>query len=118
MASTRNNNTNGNYRLEQRNYHLANTYIGYEHSAYGQPAYEAIPCFGVTPSKMSRDTLSHNSIDIESYLRGIGSTNLVQPLEPVVPKFKSVQEVSYYERLPLFVPQPLVIENNQRPLFQ
>jgi len=115
MASTRNNNTPENYRLQQRSYCLAYKYTDYEHSQYGAPYSIAIPCLGITPSHMSRDTLSNNAVDIESFLRGTGSTNLVDPKPPVIPELKTVDGVSYFERLPLFMPQQLVVEKNQRP---
>jgi hypothetical protein len=115
MASTRNNNTPEDYRLQQRSYKCASKWIDYAHSSYGAPYRPAIPCLGITPSHMSRDTLSYNSIDIESYLRGTGSTNLVNPQGPIVPEFKKVDNVSFFERIPLFIPEPLVVLNNQRP---
>ena len=115
MASTRNNNTPENYKLQQRSYNCSYKWIDYQHSSYG-PAYRpAIPCLGITPSHMSRDTLSYNPVDIESYLRGTGSTNLVNPETPVVPEFKNVDNVSFFERIPLFIPQPLVVLDKQRP---
>jgi hypothetical protein len=115
MASTRNNNTPEDYRLQQMSYKSAYNWIDYQYSSYG-PAYTpAIPCLGITPSHMSRDTLSYNPVDIESYLRGTGSTNLVNPKPPVVPEFKKVCNVSFFERIPLFIPEPLVVLNNQRP---
>ena len=114
MASTRNNNTPENYRLQQMSYKRSYNWIDYQYSSYG-PAYQpAIPCLGITPSHMSRDTLSCNAVDIESYLRGTGSTNLVDPQPPVVPEFKKVQNVSFFERIPLFIPEPLVVVDRQR----
>jgi hypothetical protein len=115
MASTRNNNTPENYKLQQRSYCLAYDYTDYAHSQYGAPFSVAIPCLGITPSHMSRDTLSNNAVDIESFLRGTGSTNLVNPMAPVKPDLKTVDGVSFFERLPLYVPQPLVVEKDQRP---
>jgi hypothetical protein len=115
MASTRNKNTQENYKLQQRSYNCSYKWIDYQYSTYGQAYKPAIPCLGITPSHMPRDTLSHNPVDIESYLRGTGSTNLVNPQTPVNPEFKTVDTVSFFERIPLFVPQPLVILNNQRP---
>lgn len=115
MASTRNKNTPQNYCLEQRDNNLANTYTHYIHSSYGQSSNNAIPCLGITPSHMPRDTLSHNPIEIENFLLGIGSTNLVKPMSPVTPEYKSVSTVSYFDRLPLIMPEPLVIQPHQRP---
>jgi hypothetical protein len=70
---------------------------------------------GVTPSHMPRQIFSNNSIDIESALFGINSTNMVTPQAPVVPQLVKLPEISYFNRMPFILPNPLVIENNQRP---
>ena len=115
MASTRNNNCLGNYCLQQREYRENRDYTSYSNSQYGQAYDPAIPCLGITPSHMPRNTLSNNPIDIESALFGINSTNLVNPQSPVVPQLKTIQEKSYFETLPTIMPKPLVIESQQRP---
>ena len=115
MSSTRNLNTCGNYRLQQDAFHLASQYTSYDHGANGSAYAPAIPCVGITPSHMPRNTLSHNPVEIESSLFGINSTNLVDPQPPPMPELKHVSEVSYFERLPLLMPDPLVVEKKQRP---
>ena len=115
MASTRNKNTKGDYCLEQRDYQLNRNYIISENSSYGRAYNEAIPDLGIMPSRMSRDTLSHNPVDIESFLRGTGSTNLVTDYCPPTPEYKQLNNVSFFERLETFIPQPLVVEKGQRP---
>ena len=116
MASTRNNNTPGNYCLQQRSYTLAEKYDLYKNSQYGSAYSPGIPCVGYTPSHMPRDTLSKNPVEIESALFGINSTNLVTPQKPVQPELKTVPMRQFFERIPLIMPKPLVIENKQRPL--
>ena len=76
MASTRNKNTPDDYCLQQRSYGSSLQHNMYEHSYAGKPYETAIPCLGITPSYMSRDTLSNNAVDIESALKGINSVNL------------------------------------------
>lgn len=115
MASTRNNNQCGDYNLQQNSYRLARQYTDYKYSQYGQAYNPAIPCVGITPSHMPRNTLSTNPVEIESALFGINSTNLVNPQPPVVPNLKNVEEVSYFDRIPLIMPKPLIVETNQRP---
>ena len=115
MAATRNNNTVGDYCLQQRSYKGARTYLDYKYSQVGSAYKNAIPCVGITPSHMPREAFSKNSVCIESALFGINSTNLVNPQIPVKPELIKLPEVSYFERIPLFIPEPLVIENNQRP---
>ncbi len=115
MTSTRNINTRSDYCLQQRQFKLANDYELYKNSSYG-PAFEpAIPCVGYTPSHMARNTLSNNPIEIESSLFGINSTNLVQPQKPVKPQLKTVPMKQFFQRTPMIMPQPLVMEHNQRP---
>ena len=115
MASTRNNNTPGNYCIQQRGYSLALKYDLYQNSQYGDAYKPAIPCLGYTPSHMPWNTLSNNPVEIESTLFGINSTNLVTPQPPVKPQLKTVPTKSFFQRIPLIMPKPLVIEARQRP---
>tara|TARA_Y100000389_G_scaffold43239_1_gene37876 strand:+ start:560 stop:922 length:363 start_codon:yes stop_codon:yes gene_type:complete len=116
MASTRNRNTLNDYKLEQRNNVLINQYNTYENSQQGAPVKPKLPELGFNPSFMGREQLSHNPIEIESFLFGINSTNLVNPSGPPVPKFKSLNNESYFDRIPILMPEPLAIRHNQRPL--
>ncbi len=115
MASTRNKNTIGDYQLEtQINLQKCN-YSTYEPYAYTSTTY--LPGDGVIGAKMNGSQLSHNYCDIESELRGIGTTNLIEPYKPVNPEFKSLQSFTFMDnRLPLIVPKPMVVNNNERPV--
>lgn len=115
MASTRSKNTIGNYNQQQSSYANANNYNTYENSFAGKAYKNALPELGFNPSYMPREAFSNNSIDIETALLGIGSTNLVNPQEPVKPKLTAVPNVSYFERNKLIMPDPLIIEKEQRP---
>tara|TARA_B100000424_G_C22945740_1_gene503431 strand:- start:1176 stop:1538 length:363 start_codon:yes stop_codon:yes gene_type:complete len=115
MASTRNNNTPGNYCVQQESYRNAFNYTEFKNSPYGQAYNNALPTLGITPSHMPRSILSNNSVEIESSLFGINSTNLVNPQQPVIPNLKNLPEVSYFKKLPTFMPEPLVVQKNQRP---
>jgi len=116
MASTRNKNTQGNYFLEQRSLCHSREYDLYKNAPNGHAYDPALPCIGFNPSVMGRDNFSYNSIDIETALFGINSTNLVEKQAPVVPELKKLREIAYFDRTPrLIMPKPLVIENNQRP---
>ena len=116
MASTRNINTAGNYALEQKTYALAERYELYENSQHGRAYNDAQPSVGITASHMPRDALSHNPIEIESMLFGINSTNLVNPRPEPRIKAKTLPEKKFFERIPIIMPAPLVVENKQRPL--
>jgi hypothetical protein len=115
MASTRNRNTRGDYNLEQQEYKSIRNYNNYLHAAQGCAYQPSIPTIGIMPNRMPRHTLSNNPIDIESTLFGINSTNLVNPQKPIKPQLKKIPTSEFFNRLPVHMPKPLVIENNQRP---
>lgn len=115
MASTRANNNPANYYLQQQQYKLSKNYRLYENSSNGAAYNPAIPTLGYMPSHMSRDVFSNNSVEIESALFGINANNLVNPQPPVNPELKEIQQKSFFETLPIIMPNPFVIENNQRP---
>ena len=113
MASTRNKNALGDYKLEsQQNTNIIdyNTY----HS-FGVPTNTYFSGNGLLPGRIASDNLSGNACDIESMLRGIGSTNLEAPLPSVHPDIKDLKSLSIIDRIPIYLPRPLVIDSNQRP---
>lgn len=113
MTSTRNKNTCSDYCLQQKVNSGTLDYTQYTNGQYGYAYKPALPCFGFNPSHMPREILSKNSIDIESALFGINSTNLVDPQKPVDPILTKLPEISYFGRLPLLMPDPLVIQPNR-----
>lgn len=115
MASTRNINMPSDYCLQQRSYREACNYDLYKYSQYGHTPHPSFPCVGYTPSHMPRDTLSNNPVEIESALFGINSTNLVVPQPPVKPELKTIPMKQFFQRTPMIMPNPLVMEHNQRP---
>ena len=115
MASTRNINTRGDYDLEQQKYKIGTNYNSYLFAAQGRAFQPSIPTIGLMPNRMPRNTLSTNSVDIETMLFGINSTNLVKPQKPIRPQLKSIPTSVFFDRLPVHMPKPLVVENNQRP---
>jgi hypothetical protein len=64
---------------------------------------------------MPWNTLSNNPVDIESSLLGINSTNLVYPQREVIPELKHIPMKSYFETIPLILPEPFVTSSIQRP---
>lgn len=113
MASTRNRNTDSDYKLEQllNTNHLENNlYVN-----YGRPSSECFPEL-YNPSKLSRDALSDNAINIESTLRGIGASNLVNPCTPANPSLRTIPFKPFFDRPQAVVmPYPLIHSNNERP---
>ena len=115
MASTRNNNTPGDYCLQQHSFNHSLQYTQYKNSQLGMAYKNAMPCIGITPSHMPREAFSTNSIEIESALFGINSTNLVNSQVPVVPNLNNLPSVAYFDTVPTYMPEPLVVEKFQRP---
>lgn len=115
MASTRNNNTFGNYCLQQRSIKEAAQYLVYTNSANGYAYDTRLPGNGLLMGQMPWNQLSHNAADIESFLFGINSTNLVKPEAPLVPELKRLPSAHVFEKGPVYIPEPLVVQKNQRP---
>jgi hypothetical protein len=117
MASTRNKNTYGNYCLEQKQYSQNAQYTLYANSQYGEAYNTRLAGNGLNPGQMPWNTMSNNAPDIETFLFGINSTNLVNNSPPIlVPQLKQLNSANIFEKSVIFIPEPLTIEKNQRPL--
>ena len=116
MASTRNKNTPGNYCLEQKEYKGSSNYTLYPNSQYGAAYNTQFAGNGLNPGQIPWNKLSYNAADTESFLFGVNSTNLVNPAAIFVPEIVKIGSVNIYEKEPVFMPEPLVIQKNQRPL--
>ena len=116
MTSTRNKNTRSDYNLERLySENIYNNKI-FLHSSYGKPYKESLPSLGPMPHNISRETQASNSIDIESQLFGIGSTNLVSGCNYVNPDIKNLPLINYFERPDaVIMPVPMIYNNEQRP---
>ena len=115
MASTRNRNTQGNYNLEQRQYKQSSIYTLYPNSQYGAAYNTRLPGNGLLAGQIPGDKLSYNAADTESFLFGINSTNLVNPAPCFVPEITQLGTANIYDKGPVWMPEPLAIDNNQRP---
>jgi len=115
MASTRNINTPGNYCLEERQYQHAQHYVLYKNSAYGEAHDTKNPGLGLNPAQIPWNKMSQNSADIESFLFGINSTNLVKPEQPLTAKLIHLPSENLFEQGKVCIPNPLYIQKNQRP---
>jgi hypothetical protein len=113
MASTRNNNTRGNYQLEQMTYKENERYNLYKHSSYGEACHNHLAGIGLIQGHLPRNQVSYNSVNTESFLFGINSTNLVHPESPFVAEPRHLQPMNLYQPNPVIMPQPLVIERNR-----
>jgi hypothetical protein len=79
-----------------------------------------IPASGINVGGMPGSTLSSNYVDIESELYGMNNLNAKYQTKTrkycFTPRIKKLKEVAFFERPELFIPEPLVIEKNQRPI--
>ena len=114
MASTRNCNTEGNYKVEQLQNKNIESYLGYDgFSTNINPAYFVR---GSNPSIYSGQ-LSKNAIDVESMLRGIRATNLEGPSFKASPQIIKINETEYFKVNPIYMPQPYYHSISDRPLY-
>ena len=105
MASTRNRNTRGDYLQEQTAYANQFHYTSYDHSPFfGVAQTTQFAGNGLVGMKSAHRVLSQNYCDIETQLFGIGSTNLVNPKDPITPEIYSLPTWDLSHRIPLFVP--------------
>ena len=112
MASTRSRNTPGNYCLEEWSYGKQSSYCTYKEYAIASPTLMAGD--GLVQGRLPDTELSGNPKDIESFLFGIGSTNLVSPQAPVHPELKQINSLAIMTKVPLIMPRDLVVQNDQR----
>jgi len=113
MASTRNKNSVGDYKLEQH------TNLSIRHYSttpyYGEPNQTLYAGDGLLVGRMASNLLSTNACDSESQLLGIGSTNLVSPKEDITPQLKRIPTLNIIEKNDTLLPEPLIVERGRRP---
>ena len=112
MSSTNNRNTPGNYKLEQTMNHGQFTHFTYVNSVI--PVKTLYPGNGLIHGRIGNSELSYNGTDIESFLKGIGSTNLVDPYIKPTPQFKPIKCLDIMTRIPLIMPEHLMVKSGER----
>ena len=115
MASTRNNNTPGDYCYQQKQYALSRQHLMYPNSQAGAAYDTKLPGRGLNPGQIPDYKLSYNGIDIESFLFGINSTNLVNRAPIFKPELKKLPSVNLFEVQPTVMPIPFIMDTTQRP---
>jgi hypothetical protein len=113
MASTRNKNTSGNYAAEQDSLLKIRQYEVYKGYRFNDQT--CIPGNGLLPARLPLQMFDDNC-DIESELRGIGSTNLVKPQmnSLLPPPNRQMASLHIIQHAPVIIPNPLVISRDQR----
>jgi len=117
MTSTRNKNTPGNYALEKSASIKKHQELMYIHASQGQAQQLNLPGNGLLTGRFAARDLAKNDCDIESFLFGIGSSNLESPLPMVNPELNNIECLHVIDRIPIIEPKPFGIEPNQRPMF-
>tara|TARA_X000000950_G_C13921406_1_gene663651 strand:+ start:20506 stop:20874 length:369 start_codon:yes stop_codon:yes gene_type:complete len=117
MASTHLKNCPGEYKKEQTALNHQKLQRTYKQQSI--PYNSEHPAYGINMPRMIggyyNNVLSNNPSDIESSLYGIGSTNLHKPNSQVKPSLNKLNDVTFFEKHAKFIPEPLIIENKQRP---
>jgi hypothetical protein len=114
MASTRNKNTRGNYALElNRSIHTQDYLLNKE---YGVAKQTNQPGNGLGGAHLPRQEMSANPIEIESFLRGIGSTNLTKSVQILEPELKCNPQLDLFRYPSVIVPEKFQAQTDQRPL--
>ena len=112
MASTRNKNTPGNYCMEQWSLGKNSAFKTFKDSVV--PVESMYAGNGLLPGRIGNPVLAKNPEDIESFLFGIGSTNLVNPKPELRPELNKLPSLDIIDRIPLILPEVLIVERNQR----
>jgi hypothetical protein len=115
MASTRNKNNPGNYKLQQISFSEYREYL--VTPEYGTSYQTNFPGNGLLPGNIPRNKMSSNSADTESFLFGINSSNLVSSPRCFLPQIETPTSLDLFEKTKIIMPIPLNIEKRQRPQF-
>jgi hypothetical protein len=114
MATTRRKNSAAEYRMELRQNEgiCSNRTAGIRTRAHAN----VFPDAGIFMGRAPMGVVASNTVDLESSLRGIGAADPTQSVPAPAPQMVSRDPVSFFDRMPLIVPAPLVVHTNQRPV--
>lgn len=117
MTDTSLKNSSGWYKQEQQAIGKQFSHNSWKYKCISENT--AFPCAGINMPMMTNgfnnNILTNNAADIESQLFGIGSNNLVKPKKQVTPSYNCIDNIKFFNTLKTVLPDPLVVENNQRP---
>ena len=106
MSSTRSKNAPGTYACWKDSNNKSQRFQLYEGQSVARCV--AHPGLGVLGGQMPSFTMSGNSADIESSLRGLGTCSLEGPCRVVVPRMYCLPQYNVYQRADTILPLPLV----------
>lgn len=118
MASTSLKNSPAQYCNDQKREHHQLNYLVYKGKKIPDKTF--LPDFGINAGNMAgaytHGILSQNTPDLESFLFGIGTTNLVKKYKAPPMNIRTMDTLKFFEKTKAEMPVPLVIENRQRPV--
>ena len=116
MASLKN--SPGQYCLEQQRFKDQEKYLNYKYQQV--PYVSKLPGLGINAGNMRggfyNNVLSNNASNIECNLFGIRQIDLTQPQKTFKPQLNKLGEQEFFKTPRVFLPEPLVIQKNQRPV--
>ena len=89
-------------------------WLFYDNAANSKAYDTKLPGFGFNPSRLSYNSLSNNGIDIETFLFGINSTNLVNPRPVFTPELKCLDNINLITKDVVYLPEHLSVNNNRK----
>jgi len=112
MAGTRNKQMRGDYLADKRSVTNQESWL-----FAPAPCVNDRPAFpvGLNAPRYPANLLSHNFVDIETSLRGIGANNYEYAAPVVHPRLLHLPQVSFYESAPVYIPKLPFMLQNQRP---
>lgn len=117
MANTRNSETVGNFALKESGRTNQFNYKLYKNSGNGEASKTRLPGNGFMGARIGGTSLAGNSVDIESFLFGVGSNAVIKTPDTLIPEPKSVGTVDNYKNPFIYMPDPLIVDRQQRPNF-
>jgi hypothetical protein len=117
-SNTRKKTNRGDYEMEQDFNNRFYDYYGNPENYYGRPPNTMLPGNGMVGASMKLFDLANNACDIESMLRGYGTDNMVFRSAPIEPDLKKLPTLNMIDSQTTYMPDPLVIQRGQRPLFK
>jgi hypothetical protein len=111
MASTRNKNRKDEFfidkKMQERQVAWQTTTESVQKAAY--------PCHGINVQRMPAEKLSNNSVDVETYLYGIGANNHLFPTSTPTNSQIKLPSTTFYNRPAVYIPKLPDMLTNQRP---
>lgn len=108
----------GDYECELRRHEYQITYFAQPGDHYyGRPTTTYLPGNGLLAGRVNALELANNAIDMDTWLKGIGTCDMTGT-RPVTrdtqPDLRYLQTLDIYQRCPTVIPDPLIVERNQR----